>query len=112
MCCSRARSDGGILHLGRSKDLITEVSAQVLRRAKVHRSADDSLDLELHARQSKESGCLLGLEFDQNIDITFGPKPVRQHGSEERKTPNVVSPAELCDKFTIELDVGGHRRAL
>jgi hypothetical protein len=83
MCSNRARADGGILHLGGSKHIVAEVAAQIFRRAEVHGSADDRLDLELHARQRKESRRLLGLEFDQDIDIALGPKSVRQHGSEQ-----------------------------
>jgi hypothetical protein len=103
------RSDGGILHLGRSKDLITKVAAQVFRCAEIHRSADDGLDLELHARERKQSRRLIRLEFDQHIDIALRPEPVGEHRSEERKAADVVPVAEPDDKFTIELDVRGHQ---
>jgi hypothetical protein len=112
MCCNRARSDGGILHLGGSKHIVPEVAAQIFGRAEVYGSADDRLELELHARQRKESRCLLGLEFDQDIDITLGPESVRQHRSEQRKALNAVPPAEVSDKIWIELNLGRHRSRL
>jgi hypothetical protein len=112
MCSSRARSDGGILHLGRSKNILTEVAAQIFGRTEIHWPANNRFDLELHTRQSKEPGRILRLKFDQNVDVALGPKLVRQHRSEERKTANVMPPAELGDEFTIELDVRRHRERL
>lgn len=82
MCSSRARSDGGILHLGRSKNILTEVAAQIFGRTEIHWPANNRFDLELHTRQSKESGRILWLKFDEDVHVALRPEPVSQHGAE------------------------------
>jgi hypothetical protein len=76
------------LHLSRPTNLVAEVTAQVFGSAQVYRFTHDGLELELHARQSKESGCVLRLEFDQEVDVALRPKPIRKHRPEQRVSPS------------------------
>jgi hypothetical protein len=82
MCSSRARSDGGILHLSRSKNILTEVAAQIFGRTEIHWPANNGFDLELHTCQRKESGRILGLKFDQDVKVALGAELVCQHRTE------------------------------
>ena len=49
-------------------------------------------------------------KFNQNVKVALGPESIRQHRSEQRKTPHVMPLAELGDEIGVELDVGGHRK--
>jgi regulation of enolase protein 1 (concanavalin A-like superfamily) len=112
MCCSRARSGGGILHLSRPQYLFAEETAQVFRCAKIDRPTDNRFEFKLHACQPNETRFAVRLELNQNIKIAFWPKPFRQHRSEQSEPADLIPSAKLSDEFTIELDVGGHRERL
>jgi hypothetical protein len=109
MCCNRARSDGGILHLSRPQHLLAKEAAQVFRRAEIDRSTNNRFEVKLHARQPNETRFAARLELNQDIEIAVWPKAFREHRSEQSEPADLIPAAELCDEFTIQLDVRGHR---
>ncbi len=95
LCRTRVRSSGRILHFSRSDNLITEIVAQVLRRAQVNtstRGKDSQLGLD--ARQPKQPRFMAWLEFNEQVYVAVRPVCAPQRRAEERQASNMVAAAD------------------
>ena len=96
---------------GLRQDLVAEVAAEEARRVEVHLPAEDRRELRLH-REEAEAGHEAGLELHQDVHVAFRREVVPQDRSEERQAPDVVAPAECCDRLGVDGEPGCHDRIL
>jgi hypothetical protein len=62
---------------------------------------------DLHGEEG-EARAVTGLELDEHVHVALGREVVPQDRPEEGETPDMVTPAEVGDRLSIERDLHGH----
>ena len=87
-------ASGGILHDGRSQNIVAEVGRQILWRAKVNLPSDQYGQLAFNGRQTKKTQAQIRLKLDEDVHIAVVPEIGAKHGAKQRQPTDAVSPAE------------------
>lgn len=89
-----------ILDFRRFHDFLAEVPAQVCGSAQIDLPASEQIrQLQLHACDTKKSGDMIRLEFDQQVDVAIRTKIIPQGRAENRQPPDPVALAETGYSF-------------
>lgn len=88
-------SSSRILYLCLFQDLLTEIPAQVLGRAKIDLpSAQQHRKLPFHARDPEEAGHPVGFKLDQQVDVAVGTKISTERRTENRQSLDAMLTAK------------------
>lgn len=104
MCLSRTTSSFRVPHLGRLKNVVPEVAAQLRWSPEVDPTAEQLRKLPLHRCHRQIAGSDALTELHEHVDIAVGPEIVPENRAEKAQFPEAVLPAEGLDSCLIEID--------
>ena len=58
--------------------------------------------------EDTEADHLVRFEFDQYVNVAIGTEVIPQDGTEQRKFPDVITPAKLGDSLAVDRDPWAH----
>src|SRR5665213_2136170 len=98
-----------IQRFGACQDLLANPGVQELRRHHVNASAlQESGELALDTDEI-EAGNVVGLEFNQYVDITIRAKIIAQDRAKQSQPPDVMFSAERGYGVVVDRDMWTHR---
>src|SRR6266540_7359861 len=107
MCCSRTRSSFRILDTCCGEYFVAEIAAKLVGSAQIDLSTfKKRRKFPLHPSQIKETGGLVRMELNQQVDVAILPQLTLQSRTEEGEFPYAISLAKIGDLSTRELNTG------
>lgn len=100
----RTTSSFRVSHLGRLKNVVAEVTAQLRWGPQVDTTAEQLRKLPLHRGHRQVAGSNALTELHEHVDVAVGPEIVPENRPEQAQFPETVLPAEGLDSCLIEID--------